>query len=324
MQFHLNFKPPFSQQKIAHESAVLMMGSCFSEHIGKQLKDLKFNIRSNPFGIIFNPKSIEMALQRIIEKKHFCAQDVFEKDGHWFCGEAHSSICSDTKSALINDLNAIVDRYHEQLKSTHYLIITFGSAYAYKYIATQNIVANCHKLPQALFEKILLETSSIVSDYQQLIWKLQQFNPNLHIIFTVSPVKHLKDGVVENSLSKAILIQTVHQLIKQNKQCLYFPAYELINDDLRDYRFYEADMAHPNAQAIDYVWQKFSDTYFDEATAALNLKLNDIKQAFHHRLFNQDSEQSIAFKKKYYQKCVDLKEGSPFLDLANELHYFST
>ncbi|MES2515872.1 MAG: GSCFA domain-containing protein [Bacteroidota bacterium] len=323
MQFHLGFKPKSSQQKLAHEHAVLMMGSCFSEHIGKRLSDLKFNVHSNPFGIIFNPKSIEMALQRIVTKQHFTEHDVFEKDWQWFCMEAHSSFSADTKVQLLNQLNAIINSWHEQLKQARYLIITFGSAYAYKHISAQQTVANCHKLPQSLFEKTLLETQSIVSDYQRLIQTLQQFNPNLHILFTVSPVKHLKDGVVENNLSKAVLIQTVHQLIKQNTQCDYFPAYELVNDDLRDYRFYEADMAHPNKQAIDYVWQKFSDTYFSELTATLNSKLNDIKQAFHHRLFKANSVSSITFKKTYYKKCIDLEKESPFLDLTNELNYFS-
>lgn len=321
MQFHLGFKPQISDHKITHHDELLMIGSCFSEHIGKRLNDLKFRVHTNPFGIVFNPKSIEIALKRIIERTYYTETDVFEKDSQWFCLEAHSSISAGSQAQLITDLNAIIDQGHDKLKSAHYLMITFGSAYAYK--TSEKVVANCHKLPQSHFDKILLETHDIVADYQKLSDQLLQFNPNLKLLFSVSPVKHLKDGVVENNLSKAILIQSVHQLIKQNKHYFYFPAYELVNDDLRDYRFYEADMAHPNAQAINYVWQKFSETYFDASTLALNDKLDQIKQAFHHRLFNENSEPSLAFKEKYRLKCLDLNKESAFLDLTTELTYFS-
>jgi hypothetical protein len=323
MKFHLGFQPQISPTKITHLDALVMMGSCFSEHIGNRLNDLKFDVNSNPFGIVFNPKSIEASLQRIIHKIYFTSQDVFEKEGQWFCLEAHSLIGSADKQALISKLNAIIDLWHDKLKTARFLMITFGSAYAYKSKASDNIVANCHKLPQSLFQKTLLETPSIVFEYHQLINALKQFNVKLQIVFTVSPVKHLRDGVVENSLSKSILIQSVHQLIKENSNCTYFPAYELVNDDLRDYRFYEADLAHPNKLAIDYVWQRFSDSYFNEEVVTLNEKLYDIKQAVQHRLLNEESELSISFKKKFYQKCLSLQHEFPFLNLNNELAYFS-
>ncbi|MES2762175.1 MAG: GSCFA domain-containing protein [Bacteroidota bacterium] len=323
MKFHLGFQPNTSSHKITHQSELLMIGSCFSEHIGNRLNDLKFSIHSNPFGIVFNPKSIETALNRIINNTYFTEAEVFEKDGQWFCMDAHSAISGSSEQELITGLNSMIDQWYQKLKSANYLTITFGSAYAYNDKARNKIVANCHKLPQALFEKTLLDTQDVVRDYQNLIDQLSQFNSGLKLLFTVSPVKHLKDGVVENSLSKAILIQAVHQLVKLNANCFYFPAYELVNDDLRDHRFYEADMAHPNAQAIDYVWQKFGETYFDETTVALNIKLVEIKQAFHHRLFNEKSESALAFKQKYRRKCLELQEESAFLNLSNELNYFS-
>jgi hypothetical protein len=324
MQFYLGFQPEISQQKITHNDDVLLIGSCFSEHIGNCLSEFKFQVHSNPFGIVFNPKSIETALNRIIEKNYFNENDVFEKESNWFSLEAHSSVFAIGKNELLKLLNSTIDEWNLKLKSASFLILTYGSAFAYKSKLKDKIVANCHKLPQAEFDKVLLETQEIVSDYQILIDKIKVFNPGLKILFTVSPVKHLRDGVVENSLSKAILIQSVHQLIKRNSNCVYFPAYELVNDDLRDYRFYESDMAHPNTQAINYVWKKFSDVYFNEITNSINEKVIQIHQAYHHRLFNKTTESSIKFKHKFYQKCVTLQSEFPRINLSQELHYFNT
>lgn len=324
MQFHLGFQPEVSQQKITHQDVVLLIGSCFSEHIGDRLNDLKFLVNSNPFGIVFNPKSIESTLNRIIEKSYFNESNVFEKEGVWYSLEAHSSVFATDKNELIKKLNATIDEWNLKLRSASFLIITLGSAFAYKSIAQEKVVANCHKLPQSEFEKVLLETQEIVADYKTLIGKLKQINPNLNVLFTVSPVKHLRDGVVENSVSKAILIQSTHQLINYHKHCVYFPAYELVNDDLRDYRFYESDMAHPNKQAIDYVWKRFNEVYFNETTIAINNIVNQIHQAYHHRLFNQTTSSSLKFKQKFYQQCVNLQAQYPYLDLVKEMNYFNT
>lgn len=323
MQFHLNYIPEVSQQKITHYDDVLLIGSCFSEHIGNKMTDLKFKVSSNPFGIVFNPKSIKHALDRIIERNYFNDNDVFEKDNVWYSLEAHSSLSGSSKNELVEKLNQYLTDWNLKLQTVNFLIITFGSAFAYKHKEQHKIVVNCHKLPGSLFEKDLLEANSIISDYNHLIQKLKTFNPQLNILFTVSPVKHLRDGVVENSLSKAILIESVHQLIRQHSNCFYFPAYELVNDDLRDYRFYEADMAHPNQQTINYVWQKFSDCYFNNETQNLNKKLIEILQATKHRPFNNDSEAHRQFKNNFLEKCKTLSSNYPMLDLRSEINYFS-
>lgn len=324
MKFHLNFSPNTSQQKITHQDGLLLIGSCFSEHIGNRLFDLKFKVNSNPFGIVFNPKSIVTSLNRIIKKNYFVPNDVFEKEGLWYSFESHSSVCGKTQDELLNILNQSIDSWYEQLKTAHWLMITFGSAFAYQHIEQDKIVANCHKLPQAVFQKQLLELQTINANYQKLIQLLVEFNSSLKILFTVSPVKHLRDGVVENNLSKAILIQSVHQLIKEHTNCFYFPAFELVTDDLRDYRFYESDMAHPNKQAIDYVWRRFEEVYFNEKTNLINDRVNQIHQAYHHRLFNETTSSSLKFKHKFYQQCVTLQAEYPYLDLTKELHYFNT
>jgi hypothetical protein len=322
MQFHLGFQPNISQQKITHQDGLLMMGSCFSEHIGKKLSDLKFNVSTNPLGIVFNPESIITTLNRIIDKNYFTEQDVFENDKKWFCLDTHSSFSGNSSGNLTEALNSILVEWYLKLKQADYLNITFGSAYVYIDKSKNKVVANCHKLPQTYFQKELLETPVIVDAFNRLFNKLKEFNPDLKVILTVSPVKHLRDGVVENTLSKAVLIQSVHQLVHQNKNCFYFPAFELVNDDLRDYRFYEGDMAHPNALAIDYVWEKFSQTYFDKTTLALNEKLGSIRQAVNHKLFDEESEASVKFKTAFYQKCMALQSEFSFLNLKKELNYF--
>ncbi len=324
MQFHLGYQPAISQYKITHQDGVLFIGSCFSEHIAGKLLDLKFHVKTNPFGIVFNPKSIVNSLKRIIHKIYFKEEDVFEKEGLWYSLETHSSVSANSKKELLHTLNHLIDEWNLELHKANYLVITLGSAFAYQHKEQEKIAANCHKLPQALFEKVLLENHEIIVDFQELIDEIKSINPHLKWMFTVSPVKHLRDGVVENNLSKAILIQSVHQLVKQNTNCFYFPAYELVTDDLRDYRFYESDMAHPNTQAINYVWKRFSEVYFNDITNSINDRVQQIHQAYHHRLFNKTTETSIKFKHNFYQKCVTLQAEYNYLDLSKELHYFNT
>lgn len=324
MQFHLNFQPKGTQNQITHQDEILFMGSCFSEHIASRMSELKFHVNTNPFGIVFNPKSMLLNLNRMLYKDYFTVNDVFEKDRIWYSFDAHSSLYASSQFELLKRLNDLIDQWHEKIQVSSFLMLTFGSAYAYYHKQKQKVVANCHKLPQIIFDKNLLNYYEIVSEFQLFIDELKRLNPKLKIVFTVSPVKHLRDGVIENNLSKAILIQSVHQLVQQNERCLYFPAYELVADDLRDYRFYEADMAHPNLQAINYVWSKFSEVYFNEITQQMNTKLSQIHQAYLHRIMNQSSENAMKFKESFYQKCVSLKEEFPFLNLEEELTYFQT
>lgn len=323
MQFHLGFQPKISPIKITHQEPILLIGSCFSEHIGKRLSDLKFQVQSNPFGIVFNPISIEKSINRIIHKNYFNDNDVFEKDGNWFSLEAHSSLFETSKANLIGRLNSKIDEWNLLLNTAKFLNITLGSAFAYKNNKQNKIVANCHKLPQELFEKVLLEPQDILPNYKILIEKLLKKYPKLNILFTVSPVKHLRDGLVENNLSKSIIVQSIHQLIKLSNNCHYFPAYEIVNDDLRDYRFYEADMAHPNLQAINYVWDKFSDVYFNETTTLINQQLIQINQACKHKFLNEKSESSAKFKMQFYQKCISFQSKFPSIDLSKELLHFT-
>lgn len=323
MQFHLNINTGVSTDKIEHRNITLFFGSCFSEHIEKRLNDLKFNSASNPFGIVFNPVSIQRSLNRIITKTYFTENDLLENGDMWKCLETHSSLSMASKAQLLHTLNSLVDEWYVKLCKANTLIITFGSAFFYEHLESGITVANCHKLPGKLFTKHLSNTAAIVADYNALLNTLKSFNPDLKVIFTVSPVKHLRDGIIENSLSKAVLIQSVHEISKQHSNCTYFPAYELVNDDLRDYRFYEADMAHPNKLAIDYVCDKFSGMFFSTDTLKLNAKLRELNSAFHHRPLNKESIAFTEFKQAQVNKCLALKTDYPFLNFDKELIYFS-
>ncbi len=318
MQFHLNFIPTVSAEKITHQKPVLFIGSCFSENIYQKLENLHFDTESNPFGIVFNPTSIAESILRFINKTYFTEEELFEKNGYWYCLDTHTSVYAETKTDLLTLLNQTIDDWHLKLKTADWLVLTFGSAYAYKHMEQNKLVANCHKLPQQLFNKELLDTSDIVEEYESILKKLVDFNSTLKVLFTISPVKHLKDGLIENTLSKAVLIQAVHKLCQSKSQFFYFPAYELVTDDLRDYRFYKQDMAHPNEMAIDYVWEKFTETFFNSETIILNKQISEIQLALQHRPLQPNSESFLAFKNTTYSKAKALMQNYPWLTFKLE------
>lgn len=334
MEFHLNYTPPRSLTDITHTDKIMLIGSCFAENIGEKLLSSKFQTLINPNGILFNPISIARALHSYIqpetknqETSHIVvpSEKPETSNGLFLSFDHHGSFSSTTKEALEHKITSSRKQAHQFLKEAKFLIITFGSAYAYRNIKTNHVVANCHKLPHQDFKKELLSAETIVSEYKSLITELQKFNPALTIIFTVSPVKYLRDGIIENNLSKAILIQSVHQLLTAycSLPTAYFPAYELVNDDLRDYRFYKEDMAHPNEQAINYVWEKFSDVYFSEETNSLIKNIKDITQAAQHRPINENTEQHQKFKQTYLNKCTELEKKHPHLNFSHEKQIYS-
>ncbi len=320
MNFHLNYTPPKSPLEINHHQSILMMGSCFAVSIGEYLKDYKFNCEVNPNGILFNPISIASALQSYRNNSN---ENSFVKNNDLFYSlNHHGDFNFKNENELTSAIKSTLQKTHHFLKKSSWLIITFGSAFVYRHIKTNQIVANCHKLSQSEFKKELLKPEDITETYKALISDLKKFNPDLNILFTVSPVKYLRDGLIENNLSKAILIQSVHEIVKSNNNCFYFPAYELVTDDLRDYRFYKEDLAHPNEQAINYVWEKFSETYFSSSTKKINEKIKDILQATQHRPIKEFSGKHHEFKAIYQNKCSDLEKEFQFLDFEKEKRVF--
>jgi len=312
MRFHLDHTPKPSSITIDHQQRIMLIGSCFSENIGDTLLGHHFNVFKNPNGILFNPFSIAQCLEYCIGDDDRIHSGMLERNGLHFSFLHHSSISHSDKDKLRNELRSVQRNAHDFLKQTDVLILTFGSAFAYFHKELKMTVANCHKLPASSFEKNLLSVGEIVNEYAILIPKLKAFNPKLKFIFTVSPVKYLKDGVEENNLSKATLLLAIHELRKKF-DIDYFPAYELVIDDLRDHRFFKEDLAHPNNEAINYVWEKFSGVYFSDDTKKINSEVNSINVSENHTLFFPESEEARKFKENLAHKKRELKTKFPFL-----------
>lgn len=322
MQFHLDLQVEPAAHKISHQQHLLLMGSCFTEHIGHTLQLLKFKVHINPFGVVFNPESMAQSLHRILSNTPFTEDDLLFHNGAWHAIEAHGQFSLADQQEVLRILNHQLGTWHAAIQVAHWLVLTPGTAYAYTHKATGRVVANCHKIPQQAFSKALLAPEQVVKSLSSALLHLRKVNPGCRVITTVSPVKHLRDGVLENSLGKAVLIQGMHALDQHG--CNYFPAYELVTDDLRDYRFYEKDMAHPNRQAIEYVWQKFAGAYFDAGTAALNKRLEELSAAMAHRPLQPGHEAFKIFKQSQALKCKALQQEFPFLDLDREYAYFAS
>ncbi|HRD39751.1 MAG TPA: GSCFA domain-containing protein [Bacteroidia bacterium] len=324
MQFHLNYNHPKQDFDITHESKLFMMGSCFAENIGDKLNELKFNCTLNPNGILFNPISIATALSAYINNTILSEEEVVFNNELYHSFNHHGAFSCGNKEELIHKINHNTRQAHNALKHADVLLITFGTSNVYVNNANSEVVANCHKFPQHHFTKEQLQPGEIINRYEQLIEDLKVFNPKLKIIFTVSPVKYLKDGLIENNLSKAVLIYSIHEILKQHSYCSYFPAYELVTDDLRDYRFYKTDMAHPNEQAIEYVWDKFSVSYFTESTLKIIQKVKEIKSAMNHRPLKESTLAHAEFKKSFLQKCMELEKALPDVSFEIEKKFFAS
>ncbi len=314
MKFNLNYTPPKFDFEISHKQNLFLLGSCFSENIGALLSDHKFKTYANPNGILFNPASIHQCLTDILNLKDLSDNYILTRNGLFFSYLHHTSINAISASELKEKINFQTKQAYNSLKDSDVLIITFGTAFFYHHLTSGQVVANCHKQPQQIFEKNILAVNEIVSAYNGLIKKIQNFNPNLKIVFTVSPVKHLKDGVIENTLSKSTLLVAIHELIKQHKNLYYFPAYELVNDDLRDYRFYKEDLAHPNEQAINYVWKKFSNACFSEKTISVNKEIAKLNLALNHHEINHGTLEQQKLQEFISKQKQEVKKLEPSIE----------
>jgi GSCFA family len=301
-----------SNNPIDYKSHIMSIGSCFAENMSEKFNYFKFNSTTNPFGIIFNPVSIEKLISRVVNQELFTEKDIFFYNERWNCYEVHSELSSANKEEFLQNLNSILQSTHNQItKSTHF-IITYGTSWVYKNIETNEIVANCHKVPQKQFDKELLSIDTIQKSIENTVKLIQKINPTCHFIFTVSPVRHIKDGFVENNISKAHLISSIHSIDNsQHTTHNYFPSYEIMMDELRDYRFYGKDMLHPNQTAIDYIWIKFFENYFSETEFQTMQQVCDIQKALHHKPFNENSETHQQFLLKLQGKIRQIQQNFP-------------
>ena len=314
MQLQTNI-PLIPQQlnQIDYNSKLLLLGSCFSENIGGKLAYFKFQNFTNPFGILFHPKAIESLILNSINEKIYTTKDVFFHNERWHCFEAHSALSATTKKELLENLNIAIASTNKQLIESTHIIITLGTAWGYRFIETDTLVANCHKIPQKKFLKEILSINEIAESLEAISALIRSVNRNASILFTVSPVRHLKDGFVENTQSKAHLISAIHQVIEPRKNSHYFPSYEIVVDELRDYRFYKEDMIHPNKTAIDYIWEKFSIVWMSEMTNKTRKEIETIQKGLSHKPFNLDSKQHQDFLSNLEGKISLLQKEYPFI-----------
>ncbi len=291
------------------QDSVATFGSCFADVIGNYLTTNKFNTLANPFGTIYNPISIHRTLQMICRKDVQAEMDFVESQGAWFHYRFHSSFCGSSREALRERIEKQIKVTHEHLKSCRVLILTYGTAFVYRRKDNQEIVSNCHKMPSSLFTKELLTSEEIMHSSNETFDLLRKLNPNIRIITTVSPVRHTKDTLQLNSVSKSILRLCAHELQKSGID--YFPAYEIMVDDLRDYRFYKVDRIHPTEEAEAYIIKKFGDQYFDTATKNLLMEWNSIRQALQHKPFQPNSSAHQSFLRKTLEQLERIRQTLP-------------
>lgn len=302
-----------SAKKITHNSRMITIGSCFSEHIGQRLIEACFPVDPNPFGVLFNPVSIKNSLVDLIENKHFTVEDLFLNGSLW-SSFSHSTLFSSTDVAsCLNNINSRIEEAHSQILNADFLLITFGTAWVYELKQSGEVVSNCHKLPAEQFHRRRLSVEEIVNDYTELFNRIKTINPGIEVVFTVSPIRHWKDGAHANNISKSILHLAIETLTDKFDFVSYFPAYEIQLDELRDYRFYDADMFHPTDVAIDYIWKRFSETYFTDETNVLIKRLVNYNKQLQHRPIHQERVEYTAFLKKLESERNALLTQFPFL-----------
>ncbi|WP_296317283.1 GSCFA domain-containing protein [Winogradskyella sp. UBA3174] len=302
-------KQPHNQ--IDYNTEVLLIGSCFSENIGDKFHYFKFQSAANPFGILFHPLAIENLITRAINKDCYSEEDLYFQNEQWCCLDAHSKFNTTSKNNLIKALNAQIDATHSKLYSATHIILTLGTSWVYRHLSSDTIVANCHKLPQKQFVKELLSVSQITESIESIIALIRDVNPKVSFLFTVSPVRHTKDGFVENTRSKAHLLAAIHNVVDVKNQLYYFPSYEIMMDELRDYRFYNSDMLHPSQLAIDYIWNHFDKVWLSEEAQKTSELVATIQARKMHRPFNPSSQAHQDFLSKLQSDIDQLQNKHP-------------
>lgn len=296
---------------INYSSKIISLGSCFAENIGGKFQYFKFQITTNPFGIIFNPVAIENLISRVVNNKQFTENDIFFHNDLWHCFDVHSELSHPDKETFLTNLNLKIQQSHNLIIQSTHIIITYGTSWVYRNKLSGKIVANCHKIPQNQFEKEILSTQVIEQSIKNTIDLIRKINSSCHFIFTISPVRHIKDGFIENNISKSHLIAAIHSSNFQLPASSYFPSYEIMMDELRDYRFYAEDMLHPSQMAIDYIWQRFSETTISAESYSIMNEVEIIQKGLAHRPFNPDSASHQEFSKNLIKKINTLASKFP-------------
>jgi len=319
MCFRTQVELPQKETEIRHTEQIMFFGSCFTENIGKLLQENKFRCDVNPFGILYNPLSIASALYQLMDREVYGEKDLFMAHGRWHSWMHHSDFSSSLQEETLEKINSRFVKAKKRIAKTDWLMVTFGTSYVYINKETQTVVGNCHKMPERIFMRSRLDVKTIVEEWQAVLKKCREVNPNLKVLFTVSPIRHVKDGMHGNQLSKATLLLAIDELCRTCTDCFYFPSYEIVMDELRDYRFYADDMLHPSRMAVEYLWECFSLCYFSASTRGIIKEWGDIRKGIEHKPFAPQSEAYHNFLSQIVLKITRIKEKFPYLEVQKEL-----
>ncbi len=324
MNFMLDINIPAPEVGINYRDKIFLMGSCFTEHIGGRLHQLKFSVIQNPNGILFDPLSVSKSLVSYIHNRQFTSIDLVYLNELWQSWQHHSQFSGLRQDEVLEKINGSQKAAHDFLKQADWLVITLGSSFSYQLNETETPVANCHRAPAQWFRKHMLGIDETVAALDNCMHQLFHFNQKLKIIFTVSPVRHIRDGVTENNRSKARLIEAVHHLVQKFDRLYYFPAYELVIDVLRDYRFYDIDLVHPNYAATEFVFDKFKEHFIDAESRRISEEIKNIITAYRHKPFQPETQAHQSFKKSYLGKIRQFLQDNPGFDFSREIAHFSS
>lgn len=323
MNFRTQVEVPERRTEIFHSDKMMLFGSCFSENIGNLLMANKFGCEVNPYGILYNPLSIAKALRQIMEHKVYVGTDLLEWKGIWHSWMHHSSFSSEVSAEdCLQKINSRLKAASESLPDTDWMIVTWGTAHVFLYEG--EVVGNCHKYPEKCFERRRISVEAICEEWKPLLQTMKCRFPQLKVLFTVSPIRHAKDGMHGNQLSKATLLLAVEELCRTFDHCFYFPAYEIMMDELRDYRFYADDMMHPSAMAVNYIWECFCRTYFSGETLRIMKEWEEIDKALHHKPFRPESDAYRHFLTQIMLRIERMKKNFPYIDAQKEIELCHT
>lgn len=322
MKFRTEISPERSELRIDYQTPLFFTGSCFSEEIGLYLERGKFDIEINPFGVLYNPVSVANALDRIIDGAPFNLKDLYQYNDRYLSFHHDTSFSSESADKTLEAINSKLEEASLKLRKAKYLFVTFGTARIFRLNSSGQVVSNCHKIPADRFTRVLLDVDNIVELWTSTIERIRSQNPNINIIFTVSPVRHWKDGAHGNQLSKSTLFVAIEKLIAGDPKLSYFPSYELMMDDLRDYRFYNSDLLHPSPAAIKYIWEYFTSIYIDKETMNLYKEIERIITGKEHRISGNNLKEINVFKTNMINRINSVLNIAPYIDFDLELKYF--
>ncbi len=315
MNFRTKVKIPVYKPSIEYENKLFFIGSCFTDSIGNKFKQFFFDTLINPFGVLYNPLSIKNNIESLIDKKVYKEDDIFFHNNLWKSFDFHGDFSESNKEQFLKNINTLREKATDFLEATDFIFITFGTAWVYELKTNNRIVANCHKVAADKFNRRLLNVSEIVSIYNELIEKIRKRNSKAHIIFTLSPIRHLRDGAIENQISKSTLLLAINELKEQDKSIYYFPSYEIVLDDLRDYRFFSDDLIHLTNFSINYIWENICDTFFDKKTINELSLAQKLDRSLSHRIMKHGNKEDL---KKFVENIKKL--ASNLTEMNSEIN----